>query len=316
MPAVGYVVTHEARRCTTRWEPPTTSPPPANGSVEILRHASAYEGAPPMINAKSADRLPSYDEMPEDPRPTDGASAVGDDVPHGHGGHQPMPEWMQRCTPACLHKVDALLLLTVLGAVIGILAGSLLRLANPSPLAIELLGFPGEIMLRLLKLLVLPLIAFSMISGVCSLRDSSSGMAKLAWYVEATLIAPTARSHTHGARYTFAYYAISTALAVLLGIVLVLVIQPGRGQPLAGGAALGCGGPGEQAAAAPIGGNDPAGPVAAMLGVMRSLFPDNLVAAAVRMNILGVIVFSLLFGVALSSLGMLTALLTVWLTAR
>lgn len=36
-------------------------------------------------------------------------------------------------------------------------------------------------MLRLLKLLVLPLIACSMISGVCSLRETSSGMAKLAW---------------------------------------------------------------------------------------------------------------------------------------
>ena len=41
----------------------------------------------------------------------------------------------------------------------------------------------------------------------------------------------------------------------------------------------------------------------ALLGVMRSMFPDNVAAAAVDMNILGVITFSLLFGLALASLG-------------
>lgn len=89
---------------------------------------------------------------------------------------------------------------------------------------------------------------------------------------------------------------------MLLGVLLVLVIQPGRGMPLAGGAALGCASH-PAAAAAPVASAAPGGPLAAMLGVLRSLFPDNLVAAAVRMNILGVIVFSLLFGVAISSLG-------------
>ena len=41
----------------------------------------------------------------------------------------------------------------------------------------------------------------------------------------------------------------------------------------------------------------------ALLSVFLNMFPDNVVAAAVDMNILGVITFSLLFGLALASLG-------------
>ena len=42
---------------------------------------------------------------------------------------------------------------------------------------------------------------------------------------------------------------------------------------------------------------------AALLGVLRSMFPDNIAVAAVDANILGVITFSLLFGLALAGLG-------------
>jgi hypothetical protein len=42
------------------------------------------------------------------------------------------------------------------------------------------------------------------------------------------------------ARLTLAYYAVSTAAAVALGIVLVNVMRPGRGEPLAGGTMTAC----------------------------------------------------------------------------
>lgn len=42
------------------------------------------------------------------------------------------------------------------------------------------------------------------------------------------------------ARCTLLYYGASTAAAVVLGILLVNVIQPGRGEPLAGGAVTSC----------------------------------------------------------------------------
>ena len=51
------------------------------------------------------------------------------------------------------------------GVVAGIVSGMLLRMADLSPEQIDVLGFLGELMLRLLKMLVLPLVAGSMVAG-------------------------------------------------------------------------------------------------------------------------------------------------------
>ena len=66
-------------------------------------------------------------------------------------------------------------------------------------------------MLRLLKMLVLPLVAASMVSGMCSLRESGS-----------------AQSMKRLAKLTAAFYIISTIVAIALGLLLVSTIRPGR----------------------------------------------------------------------------------------
>ena len=58
------------------------------------------------------------------------------------------------------------------GVVVGIVSGVLLRMADLSPEQIDVLGFLGELMLRLLKMLVLPLVAGSMVAGTH--RESSA----------------------------------------------------------------------------------------------------------------------------------------------
>ena len=58
-------------------------------------------------------------------------------------------------------------------------------------------------------------------AGVCALRGSASGMARVA-------------------KLTLGYYTLCTAAAVALGIVLVTVIQPGQGSPLSGGSVTSC----------------------------------------------------------------------------
>lgn len=60
------------------------------------------------------------------------------------------------------------------------------------------------------------------VAGVCSLRGSASSMAKVA-------------------RWTLVYYAATTITAVVLGMVLVTVLNPGKGSPLDGDVAT-CGG--------------------------------------------------------------------------
>lgn len=61
---------------------------------------------------------------------------------------------------------NLLLILTVAGVVMGVILGFILRLADPSPDAIMLISFPGEILMRALKMLILPLIVSSLIVGM------------------------------------------------------------------------------------------------------------------------------------------------------
>ena len=56
-------------------------------------------------------------------------------------------------------------------------------------------------------------------------------------------------------------------------------------------------------AAAEAPGSPQQSPFEALLNVARNMFPDNVAAAAVDMNILGVISFSLFFGLCLSTIG-------------
>ncbi|KAK9811983.1 hypothetical protein WJX73_005653 [Symbiochloris irregularis] len=203
----------------------------------------------------------------------------------GDGSEAPTPRFRTRCCSFLTQ--DLLLTATLAGVIIGILLGLLVRQAHPSQQAVQVLALPGDIMLRLLKMLVLPLVAGSMIAGVCSLRGSSTGVAQVA-------------------RYTFLYYAVTTVISVLLGIILVVAIQPGRGEPLEASSARGC--LEGQAAASEVrhderADHEQASALTALLGVVITMFPDNVVRAAVDMNILGVITFSLFFGICLSRLG-------------
>ena len=62
-------------------------------------------------------------------------------------------------------RENLLLVLTILGVVIGVAAGSAARLWPYSPETVMLVSFPGEIMMRMLKMLILPLIISSIITG-------------------------------------------------------------------------------------------------------------------------------------------------------
>ncbi|NXC19086.1 EAA2 protein, partial [Corythaeola cristata] len=70
------------------------------------------------------------------------------------------------CVQFCqsLHR-NLLLTLTVFGVILGALCGGLLRLATPiDPDIIMLIAFPGDILMRMLKMLILPLIISSLIT--------------------------------------------------------------------------------------------------------------------------------------------------------
>ena len=70
----------------------------------------------------------------------------------------------------------------------------------------------GDLFLRLLKMVIIPLIFTSLVSGVASLGD--------------------ARSVGRIGIRTLVYYTATTALAVSVGLTLVNLIRPGRGLQL------------------------------------------------------------------------------------
>lgn len=110
----------------------------------------------------------------------------------------------------CL-KTNLLTLLTVAGVVGGIMLGFILRASREErwpPRDILYVNFVGDIFLRMLKSLILPLIVSSLISAIGSLDLSLSGRI--------------------GVR-AICYYLVTTICAVILGIISVVIVHPGRG---------------------------------------------------------------------------------------
>ncbi|KAL8558051.1 hypothetical protein ACOMHN_022944 [Nucella lapillus] len=106
-------------------------------------------------------------------------------------------------------RSNLLVFLLILALILGILLSMLLR-QRPEPYSereLMYLKYPGELLMNMLKLLILPLIVSSLISGLTSLDTRSSG--KLGFRA-------------------VVYYMTTTLMAVVLGIVMVLSIQPGK----------------------------------------------------------------------------------------
>lgn len=105
---------------------------------------------------------------------------------------------------------NLLTILTVAGVLAGTALGCGLRTGSGSwtPREVMYLQFPGEIFLRMLKALIVPLLVSSIVSAIGSLDLSMSGRI--------------------GFR-AILYYMTTTICAVVLGIILVSVIRPGGG---------------------------------------------------------------------------------------
>lgn len=142
-------------------------------------------------------------------------------------------------------KNNWLLLSTVAAVVLGISIGVLVReYSKLSNLEKFYFAFPGEILMRMLKLIILPLIISSMITGVAALDSNISGKIGLRAVV---------------------YYFCTTIIAVILGIVLVVSIKPGVTQKVA--------------EIDRTGSTPEVSTVDAMLDLIRNMFPENLVQA-------------------------------------
>jgi Na+/H+-dicarboxylate symporter len=156
-----------------------------------------------------------------------------------------------------------LLVFIVLGVVAGIVSG---WVWGP---AMEGVAWLGTLFLNALKMLIIPLILAAVITGIASLGDI--------------------RKLGRIGGMTMGYYLATTALAVFIGLVMVNLIQPGAGLALGDGREVPAGVIGKQETG--IG------------DIFLSLISPNLVASAAEMQLLPLIVFAIVFGAALTTLG-------------
>ena len=99
-----------------------------------------------------------------------------------------------------------LLVLTFCSVVLGVILGVSLRVLEPSEEAITLINYPGELFMRLLKLMILPLVIASLITGCASLNAKMSGMIAVR---------------------TIVYFLSTSLIAAILGLIMVVAIHPG-----------------------------------------------------------------------------------------
>jgi proton glutamate symport protein len=162
-----------------------------------------------------------------------------------------------------------IVLAILLGGVAGWLtgdAGSLFGLVY-----FDVYEFFGTLFLNALKMLIVPLIASSIIVGVAGL-GSSGHIGRL------------------GSK-TLSFYVLTTLAAVLVGLLLVNLIRPGEmdGQPVREMLAL-------ELSAAEVSEQVTERGAGDIVAVILRAVPPNIIAAAAEGQLLGVIVFCLLFG--------------------
>ncbi|MBY6063526.1 dicarboxylate/amino acid:cation symporter [Pseudidiomarina sediminum] len=159
----------------------------------------------------------------------------------------------------------------VIGMFAGILVGFLLKLLFPESVLVEgyltkgLFHVIGQIFISSLQMLVVPLVFVSLVVGTCSLSDPSK-LGRLGG--KSVLL-----------------YMVTTAIAISFAIMAGVLIQPGAGVAMPTDATF-------EPTQAP-----------SLAQVIIDLFPKNPFSAMANGNMLQIIIFALLFGIAMALVG-------------
>lgn len=139
----------------------------------------------------------------------------------------------------------------VLGVVVGLVGGETVA-AWLAPL--------GDLLLRLLTFLIVPIVLFTLMVGVNQSREGSAGRV--------------------GSK-VFCYYLASSALAIMVGLTVATLFSPGSGMAL------------DESASFSV----PENP--GVVDTLLNIVPDNIMGAFAELNMLGIIFTALVFGIAL-----------------
>lgn len=142
----------------------------------------------------------------------------------------------------------------VLGVAVGMIGGQQVA---------DWLAPLGELLLRLLKFLIVPIVLFTLMVGINQANIGSMGRV---------------------GRKLFGFYVMTTALAIVVGLVVASLFEPGSGMALNESAEV----------------NVPDNP--GIASVLLNIVPDNIFTAFTELNLLGIIFIAIVFGIALLKL--------------
>ncbi len=158
----------------------------------------------------------------------------------------------------------------VLGVIVGVAFPNAVP-GQPAPLfQAASLKVLSTVFLRMIKLLIVPLIFSTLVVGIAGHGDDMRRVGKLALR-------------------SIIYFEVVTTLALVIGLTAVNLIRPGDGVNITG-------------ASAAVG-NDLAQKHVTLAGVLEHVVPQSFFEAAANNEVLQIVFFSVLFGVALSRAG-------------
>ena len=143
-----------------------------------------------------AEKIDMEDGKPSNGEPlTNGLSSPKERDP------EPLAQRVKRIVMANL-----LVILTVAGVIIGVFIGLGVRNVELSQTQKIYVGFPGELLIRLLKMIIIPLVVCSLVSGSASLDPKALG--KLGGWA-------------------MLFFLVTTLIASSIGVVMAFIITPG-----------------------------------------------------------------------------------------
>ena len=153
----------------------------------------------------------------------------------------------------------------LIGLVLGAIVGIALGYGSPETVKafVDNTKFFGDLFIRLLKMIVVPVILFSLIAGAASIAPSRLGRVGVKIMV---------------------YYLATSALAVAIGLAFANVFQPGAGMGIVGDATV----QGKEAAAPTIS------------QILLNIVPTNPAESLAKGDVLPIIFFAVLFGLAIA----------------
>jgi Na+/H+-dicarboxylate symporter len=203
----------------------------------------------------------------------------------GEAGRHPLellhPRSLKHLSGELQHLIRGRLWLQVLvgmvaGIVVGVMLGPSAGWVEPDVAAVvgNWLAFPGQLFLALIQMIVIPLVVASIIRGLAATEDLD-------------------QLRRTGLRVVL-FFVATTALAILIGVVLAYVIQPGRFVDTGAlQASLGASSPAAAQAA-------PAAPnLVELPQKLVGLLPTNPLGSMVQADMLQIVIFGMVIGVAL-----------------